>query len=64
MREAELWARLRKNLPANYVETWAELTALRDLDGRTVREALADGVDAKTIWRACWSYLELAARER
>jgi hypothetical protein len=37
---------------------------LRDLGGRTVNEALAAGVEPKTVWRAVHTALELPARER
>jgi len=64
MRETELWARLTKALGPAYVHVWAEQTALPELGSRTVVEALAAGVPCKTIWRAAWAWLELAARER
>lgn len=64
MREAELWHRLRTQLGDGYALVWAEQTVMADLDGRTVLEALADGVDCKRIWRAAWAQLELPLRER
>ena len=33
-------------------------------DNRTVMQALGDGVDSKTVWRAVWTALELPPRER
>ncbi|MDR0990986.1 MAG: DUF3046 domain-containing protein [Propionibacteriaceae bacterium] len=64
MREAELWSRLEAALGPNYVYAWTEQVVLRDLGGRTVREALAAGLPAKQILRAAWAHLELSARER
>ncbi len=64
MREAELWARLREHLGARYAPTWADTVVLADLAGRTVSEALRDGVDCKVIWRAVWVCLELPLRHR
>lgn len=64
MREAELWQRLETHLGHAYAQVWAEQVALSDLDGRTVREALAANVPCKSIWRAVWGQLELPARER
>jgi hypothetical protein len=34
------------------------------LDQRTVEQALAEGDDAKRVWRAVWAELELPPRER
>ncbi|MGB3954579.1 MAG: DUF3046 domain-containing protein [Brooklawnia sp.] len=64
MREAELWQRMRTHLGAGYAAVWAEQMVLAELGGRTVVEALAAGVDCKTIWRAVWSRLELPATDR
>lgn len=59
VREAELWERLRSALGEGYAGVWAEQVVLADLQGRTVRQALADGVRCKEIWRAAWKFLEL-----
>lgn len=64
MREAELWRRLQAHLGAGYCKVWSEQTALAELGGRTVVEALAAGVECKSIWRAVWGQLELPAREK
>ena len=47
-----------------YARSWAERHVLRDLDERTVVEALAAGEPPKTVWRAVWAELGLPARER
>jgi hypothetical protein len=62
--ETELWRRMTKALGAAYVRTWAETQVLAALQGRTVVQALADGVPHVTIWRAVWAALELPASER
>ncbi|SDB84366.1 Protein of unknown function [Raineyella antarctica] len=64
MRETELWRRLELHLGSGYARVWAEQQVLADLGGRTVVEAIAAGVNLKTIWRACWGALELPARDR
>lgn len=64
MRESELWQRLSQHLGDSYYLTWAEQQSLPALGSLTVREALAAGIDSKTIWRAAWQALELPARER
>ncbi len=64
MREAELWSRMTKVLGGDYAHAWADLVVMSDLGGRTVNQALADGWDFKTIWRAVWAQLDLAESER
>ena len=64
MREQDLWARLNEQLGEGYAQVWASMQALQDLDSRTVNQAIADRVDFKTIWRACWRELELPFSER
>ncbi|MDR0837880.1 MAG: DUF3046 domain-containing protein [Propionibacteriaceae bacterium] len=64
MRENELWTRLSRALGDGYARTWAEQYVLADLHGRTVVQALDDGVDCKSIWRAVWAVLELPLRDR
>ena len=64
MRHSEFWARMESHLGTGYAQVWAQRQVLRDLDGRTVDQALADGEEPKRVWRAVWSALELPARER
>ena len=64
MRHTEFWARLDAVLGRSYSRTWAELTVVRDLDGRTTQEALDAGVAPKQVWAAVWRQLELPESER
>lgn len=64
MRHTEFWSRLDAVLGRAYSRTWAELTVVRDLDGRTTQEALAAGVPPKTVWAAVCRQLELPESER
>lgn len=64
MREAELWERLRRHLGAGYATVWADTQVIASLQGRTVSQALGEGVPSKIVWRAAWAALELPARER
>ncbi|RCK71399.1 MULTISPECIES: DUF3046 domain-containing protein [Desertihabitans] len=64
MREAELWERMTRHLGPAYARVWAAQYVLAAVDGRTVEEALADGVPAKVVWRAVWEALELPPSER
>ena len=52
MRLTEFWARMREQFGDVYAESLAKDYVLSNLDGRTVNQALADGVDAKVVWRA------------
>ena len=64
MRHTEFWARMEQSLGPAYARSWAEQQVLSELDGRTVVEALTEGVSPKAVWRAVWADLELPARER
>jgi len=64
VRHTELWTRLDEALGTAYARSWASMFVLTDLGGRTVDEALADGVPPKQVWRAVWAVLGLPARER
>ncbi len=59
MRHTEFWARLDEVLGHAYSRSWAELTVVRDLDGRTTQEALDAGIPPKQVWTAVWRHLEL-----
>ena len=52
MRLSEFWTGMDRRLGAGYARSWAADQVLPQLDGRTVVQALADGEDAKTVWRA------------
>ena len=61
---ARVNARLDDALGRDYSRTWAELTVVRDLDGRTTQEALDSGMAPKQVWAAVRRQLELPASER
>lgn len=52
MRLSEFWQRMRAQFGDSYASSVAKDHVLAELGGRTVDQALADGVDAKTVWRA------------
>lgn len=64
VRLTDFWRRMEDALTPGYARSWAHDYVLAALDGRTVDEALADGVDAVTVWRAVHAELELPARDR
>jgi hypothetical protein len=52
VRLTEFWARMREQFGDVYAESLAKDYVLSNLGGRTVNKALADGEDAKVVWRA------------
>jgi hypothetical protein len=46
-------------LGADYARSWAELTVIGSLEGRTAQEALDAGVAPKQVWAAVRRQLEL-----
>ena len=52
MRLTEFWERMRAQFGEAYAESVAKDHVLSTLGGRTVNKALADGEDAKVVWRA------------
>jgi hypothetical protein len=51
-------------LGVGYYASWAQDHVLPELGGRTVNQALRDGDDAKSVWRAVVGNLGLPARFR
>ncbi|QBX56830.1 DUF3046 domain-containing protein [Nocardioides seonyuensis] len=64
MRHTEFWDRMDHALGADYSRSWADMTVMSELDGRTASEALAAGVSPKQVWAAVWRTLELPVSER
>ena len=64
MKETELWERMQAHLGRATTGSGRPQFSLADLGGRTVIQAIADGLPSKIIWRAVWEALELPARER
>ncbi len=58
MRLTVFWERMRAQFGETYAESVARDYVLAGLGGRTVDQALADGEDAKVVWRAvCEAFL-------
>jgi hypothetical protein len=51
VRLTEFWQRMRAQFGETYAESVAKDHVFAKLGSRTVNQALADGVAAKTIWR-------------
>jgi hypothetical protein len=59
VRLTDFWERMQQVLGPHYYASWAQDHVLAQLGGRTVEQALRDGEDAKTVWRAVVAALEL-----
>jgi hypothetical protein len=64
VRQTDFWERMRRSFGASYADSVARDHVLATLSGRTVEQALAEGEDAKTVWRAICSEFEVPSRER
>ncbi len=52
MRLTEFWSRMSEQFGDDYAESVAKDFVLSGLGGRTANKALAEGEDAKVVWRA------------
>jgi len=52
MRLTAFWERMRRQFGDTYADSVARDYVLAGLGGRTVNQALADGEEAKVVWRA------------
>ncbi|WP_189079392.1 DUF3046 domain-containing protein [Mangrovihabitans endophyticus] len=51
MRLTDFWTRLEQAFGASYAHSLAADHVFSGLDGRTIDEAIAQGVETATIWR-------------
>jgi hypothetical protein len=52
VRQTEFWGRMRSQFGDAYAESVAKDFVFANLGDRTVERALADGIDAKKVWRS------------
>lgn len=64
MRLTDFWERMEAALSPGYARSWAADVRLAGLGNRTVDEALAQGEDTKTVWRAVHAALNLPLADR
>jgi Protein of unknown function (DUF3046) len=64
MRLTEFWDRMRAQFGEVYAESVAKDYVLSSLGNRTVDQALAEGTDAKTVWRAVCEAFKVPERQR
>jgi hypothetical protein len=60
----EFWDRMHQQFGEAYAESVAKDQVMAALGNRTVNEALADGEDAKTVWRAVCQAFDVPERLR
>jgi hypothetical protein len=58
------WERMRAQFGDTYAESVAKDQVISGLGGRTVNQALADGEDAKVVWRAVCEAFDVPSRLR
>lgn len=64
VRLTEFWSRMRQQFGDGYAESVAKDQVLPGLGSRTVDQALADGEDAKVVWRAVCEAFKVPERLR
>jgi Protein of unknown function (DUF3046) len=64
VRLTEFWARMRAQFGDVYAQSVAKDYVFDKLGGRTIERALADGVDAKVVWRAVVDTFDVPQRLR
>ena len=64
MRLTEFWKRMDDRFGPVYAQSYASDQVISQLGSRTVRQALTDGEDAKTVWRAVCDATDAPPSER
>jgi len=64
MRLSDFWERMRQQFGVAYAGSFARDFVLSELGGRTVHEALADGVETVEVWRAVCRTVDVPAKLR
>jgi hypothetical protein len=64
MKMTVFWDRMRAHFGEAYADSFASDHVMSELGGRTVREALAAGWDAKEVWRAVCAAVDVPASRR
>jgi hypothetical protein len=64
VRLTDFWDRMYQQFGAAYAESFATDVVIRELGGRTVKQALADGEEAKDVWRAVCAVVDVPSTLR
>ncbi|NLU65685.1 DUF3046 domain-containing protein [Streptomyces sp. HNM0574] len=64
MRLTEFWDRMAGHFGDSYADSFARDHVMSGLGGRTVHEALDAGWEAKTVWRAVCTAMDVPPDKR
>ena len=64
VRLTDFWERMDETFGRVYARSWADDQHLAALGGRTVLQALAEGMDTKDVWRAVCAHAPVPAHLR
>jgi len=64
VRLTDFWGRMERRFGVSYARSYAADMVLAELGSRMVDQALAQGEDAKTVWRAVCDATHAPASER
>ncbi|MFE9436328.1 DUF3046 domain-containing protein [Streptomyces sp. NBC_01281] len=64
MRLTVFWQRMADHFGAGYADTFARDHVMTELGGRTVNEALNAGWEARDVWRAVCSSMDVPYEKR
>ena len=64
VRLTDFWGRMRQHFGPAYAASFAHDFVMSELGGRTIDQALAQGVDVQEIWRAVCRTVEVAPKLR
>jgi hypothetical protein len=64
VRLTDFWQRMERRFGSTYARSYAADMVIAELGSRTVDQALADGDDAKAVWKAVCDANAAPAAER
>ncbi|MEV0323149.1 DUF3046 domain-containing protein [Streptomyces sp. NPDC050658] len=64
MRLTVFWERMADHFGVGYADSFASDHVMAELGGRTVRQALDAGWEAKDVWRAVCTAMDVPAERR
>ncbi|MFC9509599.1 DUF3046 domain-containing protein [Streptomyces sp. NPDC057002] len=64
MRLTVFWQRMAEHFGPGYADTFARDHVMSELGGRTVREALEAGWDAKEVWQVVCGVMDVPRERR
>jgi hypothetical protein len=64
MKLTVFWQRMRAHFGEAYADSFSRDHVMSELGGRTVRQALEDGWEAKDVWRAVCTAVDVPASKR